>query len=118
MPFPEIIDVEVGRYERWDADRHTDSFPDLCADPKVMRYLGGRQRPQAAAVVSRAIADHWKTFGFGLWAAVDGTGRLAGFAGACRPGPGWAPELAAATEIGWRLARWAWGRGFATEGWR
>lgn len=116
MPYPENLRGEIGRYERWDPDRHTEGLVDLCADPTVMRFLGGRQRPDAAAVLSGRIADHWETFGFGLWAALDGSGRLAGFAGACRPGPGWDPEFAGATEVGWRLARWAWGRGFATEG--
>lgn len=118
MPYPQSLEGEVGRYERWDVERHTDAFAELCADAAVMRFLGGRQRRDAATEASRRIADHWDTFDFGLWAAVDASGRLAGFAGACRPGPGWEPELLAATEVGWRLARWAWGRGFATEGGR
>ena len=118
MPYPQSLEGEVGRYERWDVERHTDAFVELCADPTVMRFLGGRQRPEAARQVSERLADHWDTFGFGLWAVLGASDRLAGFAGACRPGPGWEPELVAATEVGWRLARWAWGRGFATEGGR
>lgn len=115
MAYPERIAGEVGVYERWDADRHTEAFAELCADAEVMRFLGGAQSQAASAEVSRSIADHWATFGFGLWACVDGDGRCWGFSGACRPGPQW-DTFADEVEIGWRLDRRAWGRGFATEG--
>ena len=114
-PYPEHLVGEIGRYERWDPDRHTDAFVDLCADPEVMRFLGGPMTRAAAADVSERIADHWDTFDYGLWAAVDLAGeRVAGFTGACRAA--WHPDFLRDTEVGWRLGRWAWGRGLATEG--
>jgi RimJ/RimL family protein N-acetyltransferase len=114
MPYPEEIEGHVGRYERWDPARHGDAFAELNADPEVMRYLGGPATRRVSDELSARIADHWETFGFGLWAATERTsGRVAGFAGACRVAlPGFEHEV----EVGWRLARWAWGRGMATEG--
>jgi RimJ/RimL family protein N-acetyltransferase len=116
MPYPELIEGTLGRYERWDPARHTPAFIDLCADPEVMEFLGGPASAAVSAESSARIADHWETFGFGLWAAVERTcGRVAGFAGACHAawlGGAFEREI----EIGWRLARWAWGRGLATEG--
>jgi len=115
VPFPECTIGRLGRYERWDARRHSDAFVELCADREVMRFLGGPMRRRAALEVSERIADHWATFGFGLWAAIDrADGRVAGFTGACRAV--WHPTHADDVELGWRLDRWAWGRGLATEG--
>ena len=114
-PYPDLLVGDVGRYERWDPDRHTDAFVGLCGDAEVMRFLGGPMTRAVAADISERIADHWDTFGYGLWAAIalDGD-RIAGFTGACRAA--WHPHFARDTEVGWRLARWAWGLGLATEG--
>ncbi len=115
MAYPEVVEGQVGRYERWDPDRHGDAFAELCADREVMRYLGGPMRPNVARDVSERIADHWDTFGYGLWAAIDlADGRVAGFTGACRAA--WHPTFEREVEVGWRLGRWSWGRGLATEG--
>jgi RimJ/RimL family protein N-acetyltransferase len=115
VSYPETVVGAVGRYERWDPAAHTDAFVELCADPEVMRYLGGAMPTRAAAEVSLRIADHWAVYGFGLWAAIDlADGRVAGFTGSCKAA--WHPRYADDVEVGWRLARWAWGRGFATDG--
>jgi len=55
----------------------------------------------------------WAEFphGQGVWAAIErGEGRLAGMLMLKPLDEG--PEV----EVGYHLARWAWGRGFATEG--
>jgi RimJ/RimL family protein N-acetyltransferase len=115
VAFPETVTGELARYERWDPDRHTDAFVELCADREVMRFLGGPMSRAVAADISERIADHWAAYGFGLWAVIDGRdGRVAGFTGACKAA--WHPSYAERIEVGWRLARWSWGRGFATEG--
>jgi RimJ/RimL family protein N-acetyltransferase len=115
VPYPEVVTGRVGRYERWDPARHTDAFAELCADAEVMRFLGGPMRHRAAAEISDRIADHWDVFGFGLWAAIHlESGALAGFTGACKAA--WHPRYAHEVEVGWRLARWSWGFGLATEG--
>jgi RimJ/RimL family protein N-acetyltransferase len=114
VAYPESVDISGGRLERWAADRHTDGLVAACADPEVMRFLGGPMPRAVTAEMSARIAEHWEVFGFGLWAVVAADGGVAGFAGACRAL--WHPEHRADTEVGWRLARWAWGRGFATGG--
>lgn len=115
MAFPHIVTGKAGRYERWDPQRHTEAFTELCADREVMRFLGGPMTARASAEISDRIADHWEVFGFGLWAAIDlADGRVAGFTGACKAA--WHPRYAHDVEVGWRLGRWAWGRGLASEG--
>ena len=50
----------------------------------------------------------------GLWALEErATGRFVGFTGLARPA--FDAPFMPAVEIGWRLARGAWGNGFATE---
>ena len=88
------------------------------SDPEVARYLN---RPVGAAATRAFVAmvhAHWQEHGFGFWAVQsresDNEGAFLGFIGAGHPS--YLPELSARVEIGWRLARNAWGRGLATEG--
>ncbi len=46
-------------------------------------------------------------------AAGDDHGRFAGFTGLAVPV--WEAAFTPCVEIGWRLPRWAWGRGYASE---
>lgn len=98
---------------RWrDSDR--EPFAALNADPEVMRHFpAALSRSDSDALIDR-LEDHIDAHGYGLWALerLD-DGRLLGFVG-LQTVP---PELpfAPTTEIGWRLARSAWGQGYATE---
>jgi RimJ/RimL family protein N-acetyltransferase len=86
-------------------------------DPEVTRYLNRSVDPAAAAAVYERLTAHWEEHAFGFWAVQSREGELAdrllGFVGVAYPA--FLPELAARPEIGWRLARAAWGRGLATE---
>jgi len=85
----------------------------MMADPEVTRFLGdGRPLSRADAWRQLAmLAGHWVIKGFGLWAVEErATGRLLGRIGCLEP-EGW-PGF----EIGYTLARTAWGKGFAREG--
>jgi RimJ/RimL family protein N-acetyltransferase len=118
MRFPESMTGDEARFERWSFERHTSALTEMSADPEVMRFLGGPQSAAAAQETSRRLAGHWATFGFGLWAVIDPDGECVGFAGLSHPWPGWQPDLSGEVEVGWRLARGAWGRGYATDGGR
>lgn len=98
---------------RWrDADRAP--FAALNADPEVMRYFPSTlTRQQSDAFVDR-IEQHFDEHGYGLWALEHRrSGEFLGFVGL---------KLALleahftpAPEVGWRLARSAWGQGYASE---
>ncbi|MER6240230.1 GNAT family N-acetyltransferase [Streptomyces clavifer] len=83
------------------------------ADPEVREHLGDLlTREQSAASLTRFQAD-FEQRGYGWWAVeVEATGEFIGFAGLDRVEDG---MPFAGVEIGWRLARPAWGRGYATE---
>jgi RimJ/RimL family protein N-acetyltransferase len=90
-----------------------DDYAEMCADPMVMRYLGsGAVLTRAEAWLSIAVfMGHWQMRGYGHWVAEDkATRRMIGRIGFLNP-EGW-PGF----EIGWTLARHAWGKGYATEG--
>lgn len=102
----------------------------ILRDPEVMRYLGSGLRyalkRKAASLVAsvsdvearrgiRKLAAHWSRCGFGEWAVEDkASGELIGQIG-LHHHPDWVADPAK-VEVGWLLARRAWGRGFATEG--
>jgi len=91
------------------------AFAALNADPEVMRYFRAPlSRAESDARVQR-IRGHFDQHGFGMWAVeVPGEAPFIGHVGLA-----WVPfeeYFTPCVEIGWRLARAYWGRGFATEG--
>jgi len=98
---------------RWlDSDR--EPFAALNADPKTMRFFAATlDRLESDALVD-LIESRFEQQGYGLWALeVTDTGEFIGFTG-LNPMPDDVPG-AGGTEVGWRLARHAWHRGYATE---
>lgn len=87
-------------------------FAALNADPEVAEFLGGAlTREQSDAMVGRFV-ERWRLGGVGHWAVERvADGAFLGFVGLGVPA--WAPGPE--TEIGWRLARHAWGAGYGTE---
>ncbi len=95
-------------------DEDLEPFAELNADPETMRYFPAPpSREQSDALAARArrqIEDE----GWGLWAVeVTGGGSFIGFVGLARPS--FEAHFTPAVEVGWRLAREHWGRGYATE---
>ncbi|HEY0699985.1 MAG TPA: GNAT family N-acetyltransferase [Micromonospora sp.] len=95
------------------------AFAALNADPEVMEHFPARlSRRESDALAARVMA-HIGEHGWGLWAveaAEEGSpdrGRFAGFTGLSVPS--FEAHFTPAVEVGWRLARWAWGRGYASE---
>jgi RimJ/RimL family protein N-acetyltransferase len=112
MPSTERLELR-----RWrPADRGP--FAALNADPEVVRYIGdGRPMTRADSdALLDAIDAHWAQHGFGLWCAAprEDPAACLGFVGLAVPS--FLPSVMPAVEVGWRLARPAWGRGLATEG--
>jgi ribosomal-protein-alanine N-acetyltransferase len=96
---------------RWrDADRKP--FAALNADPEVMEHFPNRlTREESDALVDR-IEQGFNERGYGLWAVAIESGFI-GFVG-LQP-VRFAAHFTPAVEIGWRLVRSAWGRGYASE---
>lgn len=97
-------------------DEDMDPFAELCADPEVMRYFPEPlTREKSEAMVSRCRSKQEKQ-GFCMAPVeVKLSGEFLGFAGLNRPDYGKPLPFDPCVEIGWRLKRSAWGKGYASE---
>jgi RimJ/RimL family protein N-acetyltransferase len=94
-----------------------DNLFDLDSDPDVMRFLtGGKPTPRDVIrneILPRFLHYYERYAGFGFWAAIDkSTGQFLGWFH-FRPAEGSGPDE---VELGYRLRKSAWGKGYATEG--
>jgi RimJ/RimL family protein N-acetyltransferase len=82
-------------------------------DPDVMEFHGGRSADLSVyEELTARQRRHDAELGFCLWTMVDESGQVIGFTGA-QPWPqDWGPT--GEIEIGWRLGREFWGKGYAT----
>jgi RimJ/RimL family protein N-acetyltransferase len=86
-------------------------FFELNADPEVIRYTGD----EAFGSVTEAMEfiqnyDHYRIHGFVRWACVlRSTGEFIGFCGLRKD------DQSGETDIGFRIRREFWGKGYATE---
>jgi RimJ/RimL family protein N-acetyltransferase len=101
------------RLRRWrQSDR--EPFADLNVDPEVMEYFPAALTREQSDDLVEKIEAGFERDGFGLWALeVTETGEFVGFAGLAAPS--FDAHFTPAVEVGWRLARRAWGNGYATE---
>jgi len=103
-----------------------DNLVELNSDPEVMRFLSGGRPTPRDVVRTRTIPvflGYYERFeGFGFWAVVEiATGQFLGWfhfrpplKDEDTPAGGWHEDGVA--ELGYRLRRAAWGKGYATEG--
>ena len=94
-----------------------ENLVELDSDPEVMRYLnGGIATPREVVeqqILQRFLSYYERYDGFGVWAAIErSSGAFIGWF-SFRPHDESRPDEA---EVGYRLRRSAWGRGYATEG--
>jgi RimJ/RimL family protein N-acetyltransferase len=100
---------------RWRSEDHR-PFAAICADPDVMAFIGNGsvQTPEQASGLIDYAEKAWDENGYGLFAVeLLETGELIGFVGLSLPN--FMPELLPSVEIGWRLGKAYWGKGYATE---
>lgn len=111
--FLETERLVLRRFTEDDAD----NLFDLDGDPEVMRFItGGEPTPRDEIeddVLPEFLLYYEHFSGFGFWAAIERyTGEFLGWFH-FRPPEGGSPDEA---ELGYRLRKSAWGKGYATEG--
>ena len=84
------------------------------ADPEVMRFFPGLLAREESDTLMEQQALLLGLRGWGLWAVeVAGGAPFIGFVGLAEPQ--FEAHFTPCVEVGWRLAREHWGRGYATE---
>ncbi|MEV5717009.1 GNAT family N-acetyltransferase [Amycolatopsis mediterranei] len=98
-------------------ENDADALFALYDDPAVMKYLNGGRPADRTEIVTLdlpAFLGYYERFpGYGFWAAIEkSTGGFLGWFH-FRPRQGDPPDE---PELGYRLHRTAWGKGYGTEG--
>jgi RimJ/RimL family protein N-acetyltransferase len=94
-----------------------DSLSNLDGDPEVMRFItGGKPTPRDVIrneTLPRFLRTYERSEGFGVWAAIERrSGEFVGWFEFYPREDADSDEV----ELGYRLRRSAWGKGYATEG--
>jgi RimJ/RimL family protein N-acetyltransferase len=107
-----LLETNRLRLRAWrDSDR--DAFANLHADPEVMEDYGGPlNRADSDAKFAR-YRDAFAERGFTRWAIEAPDNTFLGYVGLMPSLP--VHSLGPHVDIGWRLHRFAWGKGYATE---
>jgi len=112
---PQIIEPETPRLRlrQWrESDR--EPFAALNADPEVMEFFPSLQSREASDASIDAWQARFASQGWSNWAIeLRATGEFLGFTGLSVPRR--VLPFSPCVEVGWRLAREHWGRGYATE---
>lgn len=110
-PSPLVTDRLILR--PWQASDRA-AFAAMSADPEVMAHLLAFASPQAVDDWIARQQAHLAAHGFCLWALESReTSEFMGAAGLLRIG--YDAHFTPAVEVGWRLARRFWGKGYAPE---
>jgi RimJ/RimL family protein N-acetyltransferase len=99
------------------ADEHLDLEIELDSDPEVMRYLTGRalSRAEVEQAHRRRLAAAREVPGLGFWVGFA-DGEFVGWWILQPPHGPDQPKVAGEADLGYRLLRRHWRRGYATEG--
>ncbi|AKU16471.1 GNAT family N-acetyltransferase [Luteipulveratus mongoliensis] len=110
---PTTIETERLTMRPW-RDADLEPFAALNADDEVMEHFPAPMTREESDALADRVRTHISENGWGLWAVeVKDTGEFIGFTGLSRPS--FEAHFTPAVEVGWRLARNAWGHGYATE---
>lgn len=95
-------------------DDDLDAYAALNANPEVMEHYPSVLSRADSEVSARRIREGLAMRPFGLWAVeAPGAAPFVGYVGLAEPG--FAAHFTPCIEIGWRLARDHWGKGYAIE---
>jgi RimJ/RimL family protein N-acetyltransferase len=113
VPAPIELRTERLLLRDW-RDTDLEPFAALNADPEVMRYFRGTRSRESSDEFAGRIRAKLHENGWGLWAVeVLGGAPFIGFVGLAEQT--FQAHFTPAVEVGWRLARSAWGNGYAPE---
>jgi RimJ/RimL family protein N-acetyltransferase len=95
-------------------DDDLEPFAALNGDSETMRFFVSPQSRAESDALAESARGRIEAVGWGLWAVeVSGGASFIGFVGLARPS--FEAHFTPAVEVGWRVAREHWGRGYATE---
>lgn len=101
-------------FRRWQ-DSDCQPFAQMNSDVEVMKYFPALLSPEESNALIERIERHHEVHGFGLWAVEEqATGTFIGCIGLLVPK--FQAHFTPTVEVGWRLAKDFWGKGYATEG--
>lgn len=111
---PRVIQTERMQLRQW-LPSDLAPFAALNADPEVTRYFPAPLSRETSDAMAQRCQALITERGWGLWAVETlAHGEFIGMIGLHIPSA--ALPFAPCVEIGWRLARAHWGKGYATEG--
>jgi len=89
-------------------------FSEMCSDPDVMEFFPKLQTQQESFEMAKKIQSLINDRGWGLWAMeIPEQHKFIGFVGLHTPSD--RMPFSPCVEIGWRLSKHHWGKGYATE---
>jgi len=90
-------------------------FYQINSDPRVMEYFPSVLNREESDMLAEKIISAFMQQGWGLWAvSIPTIASFIGFIGLAVPT--FDAHFTPAVEVGWRLSRDFWGKGYATEG--
>ena len=101
-------------FRQWEA-QDKEPFSRMNSDPIVMEYFPNKlTRTQSDEFIEK-INNHFNKFGYSLWAVeIKDTHEFIGFVGLYTAS--FKSDFTPCVEIGWRLDKQYWNKGYATEG--